>query len=567
MLEKEKEKEKNMDLETFKKLTKDERKRIRESRRIDSGFPTKMNKYLYFVLIFAGIVTFFDGWCTIAITLAMSSFSGTTIDNILKPLIDPDLFSYFGLSASPLIMGVVLSFAGTGVIAAISFKYLVDKYGRRPMTLITAIGFTTFTVLTAFSPRGPGGLIYFLIFRIFSNYFLSADIVTIIIAEEAPDHLRGRLVGVVLATNAIGGVVCAIIQMLGIRVIIEGPLRLDLTTWQSLFFFTIFGYVLIIPLFFFLKETKRFTAMKQYEDWRKKKGLKPKTGWFVPLQKQYSRGMILGCIGGFCSNLIYFAQVTFFGIYFRQELNMSPELIGLVALPVAGAGGIGFLLAGPLLDRWGRIACVRRFAYLTFIGGLMFSCPSVFVEGNVANPIIISIVVAGGALGAFSLILSMAALTILPIEMMPTHIRSTAMGWIGSISRGAMILAPFFMMFGAEKVGGLGLSYQFMFATMGMQLTVILYAIYMLAPESKGRGLEELIGSEIYTKQKKIRDKKYKEPYYLFMMELGAFFGMGFLYGQTTGANYLQIFTMVGLYGIIAFICFMLVVYVREKVM
>ncbi|MFX0138779.1 MAG: MFS transporter, partial [Candidatus Hodarchaeota archaeon] len=518
-------------------------------------------------IIFAGVLTFFDGWCTIAITLAMSSWAGTDISNIFNQLMDPDLFSYFGLSASPLIMGIVLSFAGIGVIAAISFKYLVDKYGRRPMTLITAIGFTTFTVLTAFSPPGPDGLIYFLILRIFSNYFLSADIVTIIMAEEAPDHLRGRLIGVVLATNAIGGIACAIIQMLGIRAPIAGPWGNYMTTWQSLFFLTIVGYIFFIPLFFFLKETKRFTAMKKYEDWRKKKGLKPKTGWFAPLKKQYARGMLLGCIGGFCSTLIYFAQVTFFGIYFRQELNMSQELIGLAALPVAGAGGIGFLLAGPLLDRWGRISCVRRFSYLTFIGGLMFSCPAVFVEANLTNPIIVSIVIAGGALGAFSLILSMAGLTILPLEMMPTHIRSTAMGWMGSISRGAMILAPFFMMFGAEKAGGLGLSYQFMFALMGMILTVLLYAVYMLAPESKGRGLEEIIITEIYTKQKKVRDKKYFEPYYLFILELSAYFAMGLLYGLTTDAEYPQIFTMVGLYGIIAAICFILIVYVREKIM
>ena len=59
------------------KLSREERKKLREKKRADAGFPTKMNKYLYFVLLFTGIVTFFDGWSTMAITLAMGGFGGT----------------------------------------------------------------------------------------------------------------------------------------------------------------------------------------------------------------------------------------------------------------------------------------------------------------------------------------------------------------------------------------------------------------------------------------------------------------------------------------------------------
>ena len=179
-------------------------------------------------------------------------------------------------------MGIILSIAGIGVVAAISFKYFVDKYGRRPLTLITAIAFITFSALTAFTPPGSDGLIIFLILRILANYFLSADIVVIIMAEEAPDRLRGRLVGAVLATNAVGGFMCGIIQAIGIQ--IPMPWGVTLSTWQSLFFLTSIGYLFIIPMYFFLKETKRFKGMKKYEDWRKARGLKPKTGWMVPLQ-------------------------------------------------------------------------------------------------------------------------------------------------------------------------------------------------------------------------------------------------------------------------------------------
>ncbi|MFX0133392.1 MAG: MFS transporter, partial [Candidatus Hodarchaeota archaeon] len=312
MMKKSQEKEKITNVESFKKLSKEERRKIREKKRKETGFPTKMNMYLWFVLFFAGIVNFFDGWCTITITLAMGGFErGISLN--LRQFTNPDLFTYFDLAGSPVMMGIILSIAGIGVVASVSFKYLVDKYGRRPLTIWTAIAFTTFTSLTAFSPPGFDGLIIFLILRIFANYFLSADIVVIIMAEESPDHLRGRLLGMILAMGTIGGVACGIIQATGIRIQISPGMIL--TTWQSLFFLTSIGYFFIIPLFFFLKETKRFTAMKKYEDWRKKKGLKPKTGWLVPLSKKYSRVMVFGCVTGFLGTLIAFAQITFFALY------------------------------------------------------------------------------------------------------------------------------------------------------------------------------------------------------------------------------------------------------------
>ncbi|MFX0137873.1 MAG: MFS transporter, partial [Candidatus Hodarchaeota archaeon] len=188
---------------TSKNLSREERKKLREKRRAETSPATKMTLYLWFVLIFAGIVTFFDGWCTLAITLAMGDVGIQA--NLIEQLSNPGLFDHFGISNNPVMMGIILSIAGSGVVMAVSFKYFVDKYGRRPLTLITAVCFISFSALTGLTPPGDTGLIIFLILRILANYFLSADIVTIIMAEESPNHLRGRLIGVVLSTNTVGG--------------------------------------------------------------------------------------------------------------------------------------------------------------------------------------------------------------------------------------------------------------------------------------------------------------------------------------------------------------------------
>ena len=169
-------------------------------------------------------------------------------------------------------------------------------------------------------------------------------------------------------------------------------------------------------------------------------------------------------------------------------------------------------------------------------------------------------------LGIFSLVILSAAGAIIALELLPTHILSTAMGWIGAISRGAVIVAPFLMMFGAEALGGLGLSYQFMFVIMGMPLTTILFVAYLLVPESKGRALEEIVATEVYTKIKKIDDKKYKEPYYFYLSGLITFFICAPLYGLTTDGSFIAILAMVGFYGGLCVICFILAVLVRRMI-
>ncbi|MFX1451603.1 MAG: MFS transporter [Promethearchaeota archaeon] len=544
-------------------MPKEERRKVREQKRAEMGVPTKMNKYLWFVLIFAGIVNFFDGWCSIAITLAMSSISGAINLDLLK-MTNPDFFTYFGIAGSPVTMGIVLSIAGIGVMASVSFKYLVDKYGRRPLTIWTSVAFITFSVCISFSPLGLEGLRIFLIFRILANYFLSADIVVLIIAEESPNDLRGRLIGMVLAIGSIGGVACGVIQAIGIQVQISSTIIL--TTWQSMFFLTSIGYIFIIPLFFFLKETKRFEAMKKYEEWRKNRGLKPKTGWFTPWKKDFRRVMILGCIVGFLGTLVGFAQTTFFALYFAKELNMSSELIGIAALPLLLATGIGCFIAGPIIDRWGRIPTIHRSGCITLLGLAIFSWPTVFVCGDLLNPFLIILVIIGGMLGILGGTLLITAGVIIGIEMTPTHIRSTAGGWTGTISRAATVLAPFLMMFGAEKLGGLGLSYQFMFMLMIFPLVTVMFTAYLLAPEGKGRELEEIVVSEVYTKIKKTSERAHKSPYYYYFLAFVSALCCTYIYGLTTEGSLSSISMIIGFYSGVSLICFLMVIKVREMI-
>ncbi len=551
--------EKTTNIESMKKFSKEERKKIREKRRAEQGAPTKMNRYLYFVLFFASIVNFFDNWCTLAITIAMGNFSGAI--DILGILLKEDLFSYFGITGSPITMGIILSIAGTGVVAAVSFRYLGDKYGRRPLVLWTSVFFILFSILTGLSPPSSQGLIMFLIFRIASNYFLSADIVIVIMAEEAPDSIRGRLIGTVLALGTMGGSVCGIIQSMSIHIDLGGVI---LKTWQSMFFLTIIGYIFVIPLYFFLKETNRFKSMKKYEDWRKKKGLKPKIGWLAPLKRQYIRGMVAGCVIGFLGNLIYFAQITFFALFYNKELGMSPEMVGLASLPSTLGAALGYFLGGPIVDRWGRIPTIHRFGTIAMVSTFFFTVPAIFVIPGLSNPLAILFILIGAVAGIFCLTITVTAGAVVGMELFPTHIRSTAAGWVGAISRGAVIVAPLLTMWGAEKIGGLGLSYMFMFFLTAYTSISIMFSVYLLIPESKGRQLEEIVATEIYTKMK--RSKDYNKPYIFYTLGFVTLTACSIIFGLTTGAPILNVIIMVGIFATLSGSCFLIVVKARSMI-
>jgi len=64
------------------------------------------------------------------------------------------------------------------------------------------------------------------------------------------------------------------------------------------------------------------------------------------------------------------------------------------------------------------------------------------------------------------------------------------------------VLTPFLMMFGAEELGGLGLSYQFMFIFMDVIFFTAVFVLLLLAPETKGRQLEEIVATEVYAEKK-----------------------------------------------------------------
>jgi hypothetical protein len=130
-----------------------------------------------------------------------------------------------------------------------------------------------------------------------------------------------------------------------------------------------------------------------------------------------------------------------------------------------------------------------------------------------------------------------------------------------------MILTPFLMMFGAETLGGLGLSYQFMFIFMDMIFFTAVYVVLMLAPETKGRDLEEIVATEVYAERKDLAKKMDNKPYMYWAIYISSFIALCFIYYQTSGAPLINMMIMLGLYTLLSAIGILTVFIVRKKVM
>jgi putative MFS transporter len=100
------------------------------------GVTERSTSYLRHLLFFIFVATLFEGYDVLIINLAL-------------PYLGKDF------QADSQTLGFAISLISVGTIAAFVPVRLADRYGRRPVLLWVAVGYTLFTVLTAFSVRSP----------------------------------------------------------------------------------------------------------------------------------------------------------------------------------------------------------------------------------------------------------------------------------------------------------------------------------------------------------------------------------------------------------------------------
>lgn len=372
--------------------------------------------------------------------------------------------------------------------------YLANYFGRKPVILGSIFLFSVSSVFNGFSD----GYISFLIFRLFTGIGSASLIVVanLYLAEILPNKSRGKWQSLVFG---LGFLAVPLISILNKYIAVNGN-----DAWRILYFLGGLGIVAFALGLVWIKESPRWLVTKGRIS-EAESIIKNLTGHEADLNQQKNKsiakvsaiqvikeifskkyirktGVLISIYWlGYPSylTLIYWLPVLFsqkgfslaetnnFSIVFAVSLSIAPYFAALIS----DRGG----------RKWSIVALYIAAALLAIIYGQLETKSIIFV---------------------FAFLLLFAVQAITPVtstyltELYPTHLRSSAVGFIYSISR---LFVAFAQLLVATIIAGYGQAG--MFSYLGFTFIVPAIIVAVLGIKTGGQSLEAIEASDKYSSQ------------------------------------------------------------------
>jgi putative MFS transporter len=412
----------------------------------------RLGKSHILLIILVSTATFFEGY-----------------DFIILNLVLPFLQKEFALSL--LQAGFAVSAIAVGTIAAFFVIRLGDYFGRRAMLMWTVLGYTAATALTAASHS----IYAFAACQFLARVFLVAEwgISTVIVAEELPAAKRGLGISIVQAAAGVGGIVGSVLFPIVTKVSLG---------WRAMYLVGILPLAVVFFIRRSVHETRRYAELRAAQV--------DKPAWTEILDPRYRKNLVVLAFLWLFMYLGYTPILTFWTTFAMGDRGLSAGQVSLIVAIAYTLGLSGFIVAGKLMDSWGRRpTCALFFGVGAIATFAAFNAPK--------SPVL---------MGASLVVLIFFATSYLTLcstytaELFPTRLRASAAAWTNNtLGRVGMVLAPtmvgliagLFAVSGAPGVlpsSGVGPAVGL------MGLFPLLCAVIVLAflPETKNRELEEI---------------------------------------------------------------------------
>ena len=388
---------------------------------------------------------------------------------------------YFDITDLLLMQGIAMTTALVGCLAgAMVAGAAADRYGRKPLLMLSAVLFTVSAVATGLF----NDFILFNIARFIGGIGIgvASALSPMYIAEVSPAEIRGRMVSLNQMTIVLGILSAQIVNMLLARdtAVVESQAWNVEWGWRWMFWAETLPAGLFLLLSFFIPESPVYLKLKQgvVEESRR---IGREAGLRELMQVKYGKVLLLGLVIAvfqqWCgTNVIFnYAQEIFLGAGF----DVDGMFINIVITGIANV--IFTILALYTIEKWGR-----RTLILLGAGGLgliyltLGTCYFFEVKG------VLMVVLVVAAISVYAMTLGPVTWTLLA-EIFPNRVRGIAMAtctfalWVGCCT--------------------LTFSFPSMNAALGSSGTFWIYSaicvcafvfLWNRCPETKGKSLEEL---------------------------------------------------------------------------